>query len=166
MGSITNPIPAPTRSNLEVGNRVIFNMSLRRCEPKPNSGTYTEEANINFNDLRSIPDIKSSIWSKVGNRTTSETISNFLSVYSTQIRLSDSTIEQQYWPFLENIYAVKPNYYTQEFIIKIEVSINISYTIDDVGLYRSITTHSYTIYLKKQSERSSNEVVDSVNIIH
>lgn len=43
LGSESNPIQVPTRSNLTIGARATFKLILRRSEPIPSTGKYTSE---------------------------------------------------------------------------------------------------------------------------
>lgn len=154
MGSVENPIEVPSRNNTEIGDRKIFKLLLKRSEPIPSSGDFTDET-IDFSDLP-FPAIDVYYWTIIDPSnylSRYESIDRYLNNYSTTLIQSDTSINPVYFPFLENIYTVYSTYYTKEILIKINLSIRIGYPYDDpLYTYKKETLHSYTMYLRKINE--------------
>ncbi len=178
LGSEENPIEVPSRNNLVNGSRKTFKLILKRSEPIPSTGEFTEET-INFSDIY-FPSVQNCTWAYAGKRSNnsatttnieSDSISNsedsnfsqqvntsgtsgeFLSNYYTELFQNDPSVNPIYYPFLENVYSVYPRYYTSELPIVINLSIIVEYPYDDpLYISKRNTTHYYTIYLRKVAE--------------
>lgn len=79
--------------------------------------------------------------------------STYLRAYSVKLYKDDINIESQFYPFLENIYTVYPEYYGSDFIIRVNFSIIVKYPVlDPLSWVNSTTEHTYNIYLNKKAD--------------
>lgn len=182
LGSESNPIIIPSRNNLTLGPRTVFKLILRRGEPIPSTGEYTDES-LNFSDDVYFPEILNYSWvftnistkSKGeeedlrGNQFSGENelavnsssniidketgSSGYFNYYSTSLFQEDLDIDPQFCPFLENIYSVYSRYYNSDIGIIVDTSIIVQYPYTDpLYMLKKTTTHTYTFYLSKWGE--------------
>lgn len=182
LGSLENLIEVPSRDNIEIGERRLFNLVAYRQEPIPETGEFTERQEIVFPYVEDLLYVDSYTWTKLESSTfsTTDTDNNdvdddsnsdiensvddrtsttsssgkYLREYRSEIFPYDLNVDNSQYPFLENIYIVNPRYYTTEIPIKVNVTVLANYPLSDplYQIYKRITTHSYTIYLLKRAQ--------------